>query len=386
MEPHTFPVSEAERPRLLPDRVRHAHATEVAHERGATHERHGSRRQAQAPGGSLRELCHCRRMLAEPRRLQTREGGDGREAGVDPLAREPNVRERLRRQCLLPHACLVQLVEEVGEVPHGEPSEPRVVGGTRTTLDHGPGLVRPRGREEEGDVPRHVQQTHRQGDLVAADVWKPTAVPAREDVLERCLDVRAEVEPTRRTAAPPRTSSRTPHGPAGLRWRSLPRRARREPPAVGPPRWWPGRTRAPPRGWSCRSGRRRLGTRCRRRTPALPRARWTCTRRRGAARRSRCRRALGSTLRRARRAAPRARRCAMRARAADRCPDRSRATGPRPPRQRGSSARRTATGLRLLRGPPPRRDPTPFARERTLRGVERDVACLHAVDMACASL
>ena len=84
---------------------------------------------------------------------------------------------------------------------------------------------------------------------------------------------------------------------------------------------------------------------------------------------------------------PRARRCATRARAAARCRGRSRARGRRPPRQRGSAARRTAAPLRPFRDPPPpRRDPMPIARERTLRGVERDVPCLHAVDMACASV
>ena len=77
----------------------------------------------------------------------------------------------------------------------GELGEPRLVRGTRPTLDDGPCLVGACGGEEEGDVPRNVQETHRQRDRVAAGVRESPSVPAREDVLERCLDARAEVEP-----------------------------------------------------------------------------------------------------------------------------------------------------------------------------------------------
>ena len=52
--------------------------------------------------------------------------------------------------------------------------------------------LRRRGR---GSLPRNVQETHRQRDRVAAGVRESSAVPTREDVLERCLDARAEVEP-----------------------------------------------------------------------------------------------------------------------------------------------------------------------------------------------
>ena len=211
-------------------------------------------------------------------------------------------------------------------MPHGEPSQPRVVGGTRTTLDHGPCLVRLRRPRGRGRCP-----SPRRGDASAvgisspADVRNPRPSQRAKTYSSAVLDVQSRGRANPRTAAPPRTSSRTPHGPAGPALAiASSTSASRTSGGSAHSRWWPGRTRAPPRGWSCRSGRRRLGTRCRRRTPAPPRARWTCTRRRGAARRSRCRRALGSTLRRARRAAPRARRCAMRARAADRCPDRLR--------------------------------------------------------------
>ena len=42
-----------------------------------------------------------------------------------------------------------------------------------------------------------MQKTHRQRDLVAADVRESPSVPAREDELERSLDARAEGEPAR---------------------------------------------------------------------------------------------------------------------------------------------------------------------------------------------
>ena len=60
-----------------------------------------------------------------------------------------------------------------------------------------PRLARAAGGEEERDVPADVQQPHRQRDRVARDVGEAPSVPAREDVLERRLDVRAEVEPAR---------------------------------------------------------------------------------------------------------------------------------------------------------------------------------------------
>ena len=78
---------------------------------------------------------------------------------------------------------------------HGELGEPRVVRRAGAALDDGPRLVRPAGGEEERDVPRHVQQAHRQRQLVAADVGEAPPVPAGEDELERRLDVGAELEP-----------------------------------------------------------------------------------------------------------------------------------------------------------------------------------------------
>ena len=67
MEAHPLPFPEPERPGLLPDRIRHAHAAEVVRERGPAQERHGGCREAHAPGGGLGELGHGRRVLAKPR-------------------------------------------------------------------------------------------------------------------------------------------------------------------------------------------------------------------------------------------------------------------------------------------------------------------------------
>ncbi len=134
----------------------------------------------------------------------------------------------------------------------GELGEPGLVRGTRSTLDDGPCLVGACGGEEEGDVPRHVQETHRQRDRVAAGVRESPSVPAREDVLERCLDARAEVEPPGeplRHLAHRRERVTRPRAGVGdgvLDHRGANLRAR------GRLRRGPGRTRAPPRGWSCR--------------------------------------------------------------------------------------------------------------------------------------
>ena len=102
VQPHALPFAEPERARLLPDRVRHADAAEVVRERGASHERDGVRRQAHAPGGGLGELGHARRVLAQPRRLEAGDRGDGRERGVDPLARDPDSAETARSRAPAP--------------------------------------------------------------------------------------------------------------------------------------------------------------------------------------------------------------------------------------------------------------------------------------------
>ena len=109
--------------------------------------------------------------------------------------RDPQLRERLDLERLIPHPRLVQLAEHLVEVPHGELGEPRFVCGAGSTFEDAPCLVGACGGEEEGDVARHVQETHRQRDRIATDVRESTSVPAREHVLQRGLDVRAEVEP-----------------------------------------------------------------------------------------------------------------------------------------------------------------------------------------------
>ena len=242
----------------------------------------------------------------------------------------------------------------------GELGEPRVVRGARSTLDDGARLVGARGGEEQGDVPRHVQETHRQRDRVAA---RRPGIPVRPSARRRTRappGCPRRGRASRRTAAPPRTSSRTRRGPSGRRWRSASSISLR------------AHLRAaadPDVGFVERKDLRGVG-----RVDeveggsvrdvvavaaASPRARSTCTRRRAGARRSRCPRAPARTLRRARRGGPRARRCASRARAAARCRGRSRARARRPPRQHGSAAHLRAALLRLLRDPStPRRHPT----------------------------
>ena len=102
---------------------------------------------------------------------------------------------------------------------------------------------------------------------------------------------RTEVEPAREPLRDLAHRRERRTGPRGRRSRSRPRSSPRGPPGCDRRRRGPGRTRAPPPGWSCRSGRTRPGARCRRRRAAPPRGRSRCTRRRGGARRSTCRRA-----------------------------------------------------------------------------------------------
>ena len=131
VESHPLPFPEPEGAGLLPDRVRHADAAEVVRERCAPDERHGRRGEAHPPGGGLGELGHACRVLAQPRRLEAGERGDRHEGGVDPFARDPELRERLGLERLLPHPRLVQVAEQVGEVLRGELGEPGLVRGTR---------------------------------------------------------------------------------------------------------------------------------------------------------------------------------------------------------------------------------------------------------------
>ena len=238
MQPHAFPLAEAERPGLLPDRVRDADPAEVGRERGAPQERDGLRRQAQAPGGGLGEVGDGGRMLAEPGRLEAGERGEGGEAGVDPVSGEADLGKRLALERVLPHPRVVQLGAHVVEVPHGELGQARIVRGARSALEDGARVVGAGGGEEERVVPRHVEETRRQRQRLTADAARrPLAVPAREDVLERRLDSRAELEPAREplrhlahrrerlarprpgSRAPPRSSARAPRsGRPGPTW------------------------------------------------------------------------------------------------------------------------------------------------------------------------
>src|SRR4029078_11144418 len=77
--------------------------------------------------------------------------------------------------------------------------KPGLVGGARSTPDDAPRLVGASGGEKEGDIPPHVQKPHGKRDLVTTDTWKSPPVPARKDVLERCLDARTEIEPSGET-------------------------------------------------------------------------------------------------------------------------------------------------------------------------------------------
>jgi len=73
------------------------------------------------------------------------------------------------------------------------------VRGALATLNNRTRLIGSRGGEEERDVPGHVQEAHRQRDRVARDVGYSPSVPAREDVLERRLDVFIEAKPPSET-------------------------------------------------------------------------------------------------------------------------------------------------------------------------------------------
>ena len=135
MQTYAFPLAEAERPRLLPDRVRHADAPQVVREGGAPKQCDGVRRQLQPPGGRLGKVRHVGRVLAEPRRLEVRQGSDGAEAGIDPVVREMEMRKWLALQRVVPHARLVELGERIVEIPQRELDEPRLVRLAGPTLE-----------------------------------------------------------------------------------------------------------------------------------------------------------------------------------------------------------------------------------------------------------
>ena len=236
----------------------------------------------------------------------------------------------------------------VVEVRDRELCQARLIGGAGALLEHRTRALGAGGGEEQRGVLGDVQQADRHRDLLAGDGRKAEPVPAREDVLERLLDARAQAEPG---GEPLRDLAhrfqRFARPGAGFGDRLL-RASSPEPPAAGRARRRRDRTRAPRPAWWDRSGRRRRGGRCRPRTAAPPRARWRCSRRRAAARRSRCRRARPPRRPRARRAGPRARPSERRAPAAARCRGRWRSTARRPARRRGSAARRGRCARRSL--------------------------------------
>ena len=196
MQSHALPLAEPERAGLLPDRVRDADAAEVVRERGAPQEVTESAgrpmRHAAASASSATPV-ECSRSQGD---LSPVIAAIVRERRVDPVAREPDQRRRLALEPDLPHPRLVELGEHLVEVPRGELGEPRLVGAARSPLDDR-ACLSPPGGQEERDVPRHVQEAHRQRDLVAGHVRESPPVPAREDVLERLLDARPQAEPAR---------------------------------------------------------------------------------------------------------------------------------------------------------------------------------------------
>ncbi len=137
-------------------------------------------------------------MLTEPGRLESGESGEGGEAGVDPVSGEADPGKRLALERVLPHPRVVQPGAHAVEVAHGELGQARVVRGAGPALEDGARVDGVGGGEEERIVPRHVEETRRQRQRLTADpAGRPLAVPAREDVLERRLDSRAEREPAR---------------------------------------------------------------------------------------------------------------------------------------------------------------------------------------------
>ena len=304
-----------------------------------------------APGGGLGELGDGRAVLAQPRRLEPVIAAiAAKPASIGSPCSQIGGKARSRARSPTSAARPTRRASRRGSRRRARPAAAHRRRPARL-LEHGARLVGARGGEEQRGVLGDVQETHRQRDRLARGGREAEPVPAREDVLERLLDARAQGRASPRTAARPRTSSRTIRAPWGRRRRSPARASSRGPPAAGRARRRRGRTRAPRPGWWGRSGRRRRGARCRRRTAAPPRARSRCSRRRAAARRSRCRRARRPTLPRARRAGPRARRCERRARAAARCRGRWRSTARRRARRRGSAARLDLSAPRWLWDP-----------------------------------
>jgi hypothetical protein len=164
-------------------------------ERGATDGRNDIRSKPCTPRGRFGELGNTRRMLAEPGRLEIGERSDRGESSRDSIAVHPYLRKRLTLEGLLPHPRLVEIREQLFEVANGELGELWVVRRARATLDDVASLFTAGCGQEERDVSRDVQETDWERQRIAADVREPASVPAREDELERGLDLRVEPQP-----------------------------------------------------------------------------------------------------------------------------------------------------------------------------------------------
>jgi uncharacterized protein YecE (DUF72 family) len=83
-------------------------------------------------------------------------GRERREAGVDPVAGEPDLRKRLALERVLPHPRVVEFGTHVVEVAHGELGQARVVGCAGSPFEDGARVVRVGGGEEGGHLGRSV--------------------------------------------------------------------------------------------------------------------------------------------------------------------------------------------------------------------------------------
>ena len=218
MESHPLPFAEPERSRLLPDRVRDADATEVVRECGAPHERHRLCREAHAPGGCLGEIGHARRMLAKPRRLETGERCDGREGGIDFVARDP----------ICGNGSISSAWSHMPDSSRSATRSPKF----RTAISASRGSYAAPARRSTtlraSSAPRLSGRgrcpSPRAGDASATGSRRRArpGIRVRPSARRRTRALpgySARGRATRRTAAPPRTSPRTSHGTSGRRWR-----------------------------------------------------------------------------------------------------------------------------------------------------------------------
>jgi hypothetical protein len=124
VQAHALPVAQSERPRLLPDRVRHADAAEIERERRTPHLCDLAGREVQAPCRSLGQLRHGLGVSAQPARLEIGERRGDAERGIDLVAGDPALWRRLAGDRLVPDLRFVQAEQEVVEVLDRESGEP----------------------------------------------------------------------------------------------------------------------------------------------------------------------------------------------------------------------------------------------------------------------